>query len=260
MISLSDICGVRIPYAVIPGGKKPLVILPGISLKLVTPAESAVATAYAAFLPTHTIYLFDRRLDPPARYSVRDMACDTAAVIDSLGIRAADIFGASQGGMIAQCLAIDRPDLVSRLALASTVSRVDPANPALNEWLTIAETGDIPALCASVAALVYSPAVREVYGNALIAPNLDATASDLSRFITQVRACLSFDRTADAPAISCPVWHVRAEGDRIFPQEDMAACAALLHARAEVFSGVFGHAVYDESPDFAKLLLDFFTL
>ena len=50
------------------------------------------------------------------------MALDIAAAMDTLGIKNADIFGVSQGGMIAQYLAIDRPDLVNKLVLAVTLS------------------------------------------------------------------------------------------------------------------------------------------
>ena len=40
--------------------------------------------------------------------------------MDALGLRGADIFAVSQGGMIAQHLAADRPDLVRRMVLAVT--------------------------------------------------------------------------------------------------------------------------------------------
>jgi len=40
--------------------------------------------------------------------------------MDELGISEADVIGVSQGGMIAQNLAIDRPELVNKLVLAVT--------------------------------------------------------------------------------------------------------------------------------------------
>lgn len=43
--------------------------------------------------------------------------------MDALKIANADIFGVSQGGMIAQYLAIDRADLVNKLVLAVTLSK-----------------------------------------------------------------------------------------------------------------------------------------
>ena len=56
-------------------------------------------------------------------YSTRDMAEDLAFGMQTLGITRAKVLGVSQGGMIAQYLAIDHPELVDRLVLAVTLSR-----------------------------------------------------------------------------------------------------------------------------------------
>jgi pimeloyl-ACP methyl ester carboxylesterase len=53
-------------------------------------------------------------------YTLSEMAGDAAALLDSLGIAAAHLVGASLGGMIAQTLAIERPERV--LSLASIMS------------------------------------------------------------------------------------------------------------------------------------------
>lgn len=57
---------------------------------------------------------------PADSFSVADMAGDIVAVLDSAGIRRAYVLGASLGGMVAQELAIIRPERVDGLVLAST--------------------------------------------------------------------------------------------------------------------------------------------
>jgi pimeloyl-ACP methyl ester carboxylesterase len=52
---------------------------------------------------------------PDAPYLLDDMADDAVAVLDALGIGEAHVVGASMGGMIAQCLAIARPERVRTL-------------------------------------------------------------------------------------------------------------------------------------------------
>jgi pimeloyl-ACP methyl ester carboxylesterase len=63
-----------------------------------------------------------------APYTLSDMAADTVALMDGLGIASAHIVGASMGGMIAQTLAIEHPGRVRSLtSIMSTTG--DPTLP-----------------------------------------------------------------------------------------------------------------------------------
>jgi pimeloyl-ACP methyl ester carboxylesterase len=63
-----------------------------------------------------------------APYTLSDMAADTVALMDGLGIKSAHIVGASMGGMIAQTLAIEHPERVRSLtSIMSTTG--DPTLP-----------------------------------------------------------------------------------------------------------------------------------
>jgi 3-oxoadipate enol-lactonase len=53
-------------------------------------------------------------------FTVADMVGDVVAVLDAAGIRRAHVLGASLGGMVAQELAITRPERVDGLVLACT--------------------------------------------------------------------------------------------------------------------------------------------
>lgn len=70
---------------------------------------------------------------PRGRYSIKQMARDTLALMDSLGVERAHVLGISMGGRIALCLALDQPERIGRLALISTSARV--ANPVLRARL-----------------------------------------------------------------------------------------------------------------------------
>lgn len=57
--------------------------------------------------------------DAPADATTRDLARDPVALLDALGEPAAHVFGISFGAMVATWLAIDAPERVARLCLAS---------------------------------------------------------------------------------------------------------------------------------------------
>ena len=50
-----------------------------------------------------------------ARYTLSDMAADSAGLLDALRIRSAHVVGASLGGMVAQTMALEHPDRVRSL-------------------------------------------------------------------------------------------------------------------------------------------------
>jgi pimeloyl-ACP methyl ester carboxylesterase len=79
-----------------------------------------------------------------APYTLSDLAADAAALLDALGIDRAHVLGASMGGMIAQQMAIERPErVVSLTSMMSTTGEPDvgaPTQEALAALLTPSPT------------------------------------------------------------------------------------------------------------------------
>ena len=73
------------------------------------------------------------RIDAP--YLLDDMADDAFGLLDHLGIEAAHVAGASMGGMIAQTMAIRRPERVlSLISIMSTTGERRVGRPKLRVW------------------------------------------------------------------------------------------------------------------------------
>jgi pimeloyl-ACP methyl ester carboxylesterase len=68
-------------------------------------------------------------IDRPLR--VRHWADDTVALLRHLGIGQADLFGYSSGSAVALQLALDHPELVGKLVLASVSYRLDGLHPGM---------------------------------------------------------------------------------------------------------------------------------
>jgi proline iminopeptidase len=66
-------------------------------------------------------------------YDLEDMASDGIAILDTLGIDSAHVFGVSLGGMIAQSMAIEYPDRVQTLiSVMSSADIMDDQLPSMN--------------------------------------------------------------------------------------------------------------------------------
>ena len=122
-------------------GDKPLVMIPGLRLANIEGGSKPVAWFYRMFAKEYKIYMFDRNDNIKDPCTIHDLAEDTADAMKVLDISNAYIFGASQGGSIAQDLAIHHPELVRKMVLGVTLSRPNPvAEKNINTWVEMVKT------------------------------------------------------------------------------------------------------------------------
>ena len=242
-------------------GERPFVILPGLSDGLATVKGKALMLAgpYRRFFGKYTVYIFSRRDGLPEDYSIREMAADQAIAMMRLGLEKAAVMGVSEGGMIAQYLAIDRPELVSRLVLAVTAPRAeDITKERLACWMKFAQEGDHKALMIDTAENSYSPAYLQKFRTSYAVIGLIGKPSDrYRRFLANARAILSFDASEELGKIACPVFIIGGADDKIVG----IGASRELHERIAgselyVYEGL-GHAAYEEAKDFNRRVFDF---
>lgn len=123
-------------YYEIHGEGQPLVLLHG--------AFSAIGTSFGKLLPdlakTRQVIAFELQghghtadIDRPLSYE--QMADDTAAALQQLGIKQADFFGYSMGSAVALQVAIRHPEMVRKLVFAAVSYKLDGLHPGLMEGL-----------------------------------------------------------------------------------------------------------------------------
>ena len=240
-------------------GTKPFVIIPGLSIKSVLLSANAVENAYSVFGEEYTVYLFDRREELSKGVTVFDFVRDTAEAMTALGISNADVFGTSQGGMIAMALAIEYPELVSHLALGSSAARVHVCSkPVIDKWIELAHSSRAEELCRDFINKVYSKPFAEKYGAMLVQLLSDCTQKELDSFALCARACDGFDITSELKGIKCPLLVLGAENDAVLSGEASKEIADILGCEIYMYGEPYGHAVYDEAPDYRDRLLDFY--
>lgn len=242
-------------------GERTFVILPGIGVQSVMLYADSVAGQYRRFGEDHTVYVFDRRKELPETYNARDMAHDTAEVIQILGLEKVELFGASQGGVLALLIAAEHPELVHKLILGSTSAYVDDDHYQIfDKWIGLAEAGNRAELYLSFGEAVYPPKIFEQSRGLLTELSKDVTDEDLARFVIQSKAMRGIDVTGDIRKISCPTLVIGSLDDRVLGGDASIEIARQLQGQQGavlyMYSG-YGHAVYDTAPDYKERLLAF---
>lgn len=240
-------------------GKQPLVILPGLSYDGLLPQAKAIARAYRLFADAFDVCLIDRNKTPHKGYTVREIADDTAEVMRKLQLENACVFGASLGGMAAQELAIRHPELVQKLALGSTLSRPNAtATAVLARWERLAGAGEIARLTADFQTAIYSPETLQKYAAVFAAMPVEATPEKTARFLIYLAAAKHFDVLDSLGKVRAKTLVIGSAGDRVTTAAAARETATALGCRYYEYQ-TFGHAVFDEAPDYKQLLLEHFT-
>ena len=253
---------VEMEYAVFGEGPKPLILIPGLSLRSTLASASSVETAYRIFKDEYTVYLFDRRKNMPAVYPVSEMALDLAAALKNMGVENAVVVGMSQGGMIAQHIAISNPELVSQLVLCSSSSRAEPLQlEVIGNWAKLARDCRSEELVPDFIDNAFTPSFLQRYRRALMMMYKNLNDEEVRRFAITAEACAGINTYGDLGKIKCPTFVLGADLDHVVTYEASVKIAEKLKAEnvpCEIFTYEgFGHAAFDEAKDYKERILNF---
>ena len=250
----------KLDYIKFGSGSRAFVIIPGLSLKSVILSANAVVSAYSEFAKHYTCYLFDRPQTMQMGVTVFDIAEETAKAMSALSIAGADLFGTSQGGMIAQLIAARHPELVRKLVLGSSAARIHPAAAeTIDTWCCLADSGRVEELCRDFIVRMYTKDFADKYGDMLVKMLSDCTEAELNRFLISAHAMDNLNITGEIKNIKCPVLVLGADNDYVLSADASREIALILGCDIYLYGEPYGHAVYDEAPDYKQRLLDFYS-
>ena len=243
-------------------GNKDLIMIPGVGDGLTTVKGLAVPMAflYRKLSEDYKVYVFSRKNRLEDGYSTKRMADDQAEAMRKLGIAKAMVIGVSQGGMIAQHLAIDHADLVEKLVLVVTLARQNPTvQQALGKWMELAKQGDHKALMIDTAEKSYSEKYLKKYRLMYPVLGVIGRPKSYARFLIQANSCLHHDTYDDLDKIKCPTLVIGGDDDRIVGVNAAAELAErILNSELFVYEGL-GHGLYEEAKDFISRVLSFLS-
>ena len=202
------------------------------------------------------VLLFDNRgigesEVPPGPYTAAAMAQDAAQVLDEAGVDRAHVVGTSLGGMVAQELALDRPERVEKLVLACTTPGGSGAFPLPQR--TLALLAEAPSLAPEVALRRFvenaladdapEELVGRIYAHRLASP------PDPAGWQAQAAAGATFDALDRIGGIAAPTLILHGTEDGVVDSRNAALLAERIpDARVRLFEGC-GHLFFWEDPD-----------
>lgn len=252
--------GMDMDYISFGKGNKILIMLPGLGDGLATVKGTALflAIAYRVYAKDYKVFVFSRKNRLEEGYSTRDMARDQAEAMKMLGIFKADIIGVSQGGMIAQYMAIDYPELVDKLVLAVTLSKQNEIiQKTVGSWMEMAKCGKYKDLIIDTAEKSYSE--RYLKKHRFLYPLLGKMGKpkDFTRFLIQANSCIHHNAHIELDKIKCPTLVVGSDCDKIVGSNSSREIAKRIKdSELFIYKGL-GHAAYEEAKDFNVRILNF---
>lgn len=247
-------------YAAFGSGKKALILLPGLSDGLTTVEGKALllAAPYRMFFKDFTVYMFSRKKNLPGGYSIREMADDQAEAMRKLGIAKASVLGVSEGGMIAQYLAIDHADLIEKLVIAVSAPKVNATvHSAVEVWIRLAKQKNHKQLMIDTAEKSYSEAYLKKYRKLYPVIGWIGKPKDYRRFLVNANAILHFDCSDELRKITCPTLIIGGRKDKIVGPAASYEMQAQIKGSELYMYEAYGHAAYEEAADFNQRVFEF---
>ena len=241
-------------------GNKNLIIIPGVGDGFKTAKGMAIpfSIMYKKFAEYYKVYVFSRRNNMPKDFSIDDMALDIIDHMNKLNIKSADIIGVSQGGMIAQSIAIKDSSKVNKLVLAVTTPRPnDILNNSINNWIKMANNKDYKAIMMDTVDKSYTGKYLEKSKKYYKLLSMFGKNTSFDRFIIEANSCLNFNSYNKLDKIKCPTLIIGASEDKALGIEGSNELhEKIKNSELYIYEG-YSHGVYEQAKDFNQRVLGF---
>ena len=252
--------GKTIDYVTFGTGKRPLIIIPGLGdgLQTVKGMAMPLSITYRILAERYKIYVFPRINELRQGYTTRDMAADVAEEMEALNLDTAYVMGISQGGMIAQWLAVDFPEKVQRLILAVTTAKPSQlARERIEHWQKLSQSGNFKHLMLDIAKHSYTQKSYQKWSLLYNVMGNFGRIKDKQRIDIQSVSCLKHDSLDFLEKINCPTFIIGAEKDDVLGVDGSLGLHQHIKDSQLTILPECGHALYEQHKNFQKRVLVF---
>lgn len=247
-------------YVIFGKGKKPLVIIPGLGdgVQTVKGKAQLFSLSYRLLAKHYKIYVFSRINELRQGYTTRDMAADVAEAMETLNLYAAYVMGISQGGMIAQWLAVDFPGRVQRLILAVTTAEPSQlARERIEHWQKLSQSGNFKHLMLDIAQHSYTQKSYQKWRFLYNIMGRLGRIKDEKRIVIQSQSCLEHNSLEVLKEIHCPTLVLGALEDDVIGVKGSKELAKAISGCQLLILKHSGHALYEENKAFQEAVCEF---
>ena len=247
-------------YVTFGKGKKPLVIIPGLGdgVQTVKGKAQLFSLSYRLLAKRYKIYVFSRINELRQGYTTRDMAADVAEAMEALNLDTAFVMGISQGGMIAQWLAVDFPGRVQRLILAVTTAEPSQlARERIEHWQKLSQSGNFKHLMLDIAKHSYTQKSYQKWRFLYNIMGRLGRIKDENRIAIQSQSCLTHDSIEVLKEIQCPTFVLGALEDDVIGVDGSKELAKAISDCQLLILKHSGHALYEENKAFQEAVCEF---
>jgi len=238
-------------------GSPPVLLLHGLGVNSESWGMQVPALEGAGFrILMPDIRGFGKSTFPGGSVTVRRLASDIVLLLHNLHIPSTVVVGISMGGALALQMALDNPELVSRLILINTFSHLRPKR--VKTWVYFAvrfamlHIIGLKAQAHAVATHLFpSPAdaaLREIFYTQI-------SQADPAGYRAAMRALARFNVSRRLKEIAIPTLVITGENDNTVPPDLQSALTANIPNARHVLIAGAGHAVIVEKPDRVNRLL-----
>ncbi len=213
------------------------------------------------------VTLFDNRgvgrsSAPETPYTIEDMAKDTLALLEHLGIDKAHCLGHSMGGCIAQQLAITHPNKIERLVLSNTLISFKPKSALTQQHILQLRRAGLPisVIAQGIAPWLFSDdflADHEKVSEFIAAAEQNPYQQTIVGFEGQIGAISRFNSSSFYHKIAVPTLVIGGDSDILCPADSKQLADGIPQAEYYVFQGQ-GHLPLVEKPElFNRIVINF---
>jgi 3-oxoadipate enol-lactonase len=214
--------------------------------------------------PTHRVITFDnlgtgRTSTPSEPWTIRDMAEAGFAVLQAAGVTSTAVLGISLGGMIAEELTLNHPDIVTHLVLVSTHAGLhhvegDPVVMAALNGGTDMEPDKRTELLLSFTYAEATP--KEIWFEDAAVRSQQPTSPE--GYAGQLAAATPWDRIDDLRTITTPTLILHGDEDRMVPMNGPQTLLNTIPGSTMTVLTGAGHQLFSDKPDEGStIVLDF---